>query len=107
MYKLIDDLESLTGIKKYNLEKLAELSTYSISHYVSESILNKSSSISVDIGIGYLYFENEDNTIRYKFVPNEKFEKSIIDSYKGIDLLDRKLDENLGARITNTYKELF
>lgn len=107
MYKLVDDLEALTGIKKYNLEKLVELSVYSISHCVSESILNKSSSISVDIGIGYLYFENEDNIIRYKFVPTEKFEKSLINSYEGIDLLDKKLDENLGARITNTYKELF
>ena len=49
----------------------------------------------------------QDNIIRYKFTPNEKFEKNLQLSYKGVDILDKKLDENLGQRISSTYKELF
>lgn len=107
MYDLIADVEALSGVKRYNIDKLIDLSLYSISHDVIESKLSGSNSCTIDIGIGYLYFEYEDNIIRYKFTPNEKFEKNLQLSYKGVDILDKKLDENLGQRISSTYKELF
>ena len=106
MYDLIADVEALSGVKRYNIDKLIDLALYSISHDVIESKLPGSNSCTVDIGIGYLYFEYEDNIIRYKSTPNEKFEKNLQLSYKGVDILDKKLDENLGQRISSTYKEL-
>ena len=107
MYDLIADVEALSGVKRYNIDKLIDLALYSISHDVIESKLSGSNSCTIDIGIGYLYFEYEDNIIKYKFTPNEKFEKNLQLSYKGVDRLDKKLDENLGQRISSTYKELF
>lgn len=107
MYDLIEDVEVLSNVKRYNIDKLIDLAIYSISHDIIESIKKKEISNTIDIGIGYLYFEAKDNIISYKFIPSDKLEKTIINSYKGIDLLDKKLDENLGKRITNTYKELF
>ena len=36
MYDLIADVEALSGVKRYNIDKLIDLALYSISHDVIE-----------------------------------------------------------------------
>ena len=108
MANLIDDLSVLTTIKKYNLEELVNKSNMIISHAVMESIRNKESTATVDIGIGKLLVKSEEDTLRFKFIPSTKLESTLIDTYSsGKSLLIEKIDSELGKRIEKTYKDLF
>ena len=61
MYDLIEDVEVLSNVKRYNIDKLIDLAIYSISHDIIESIKKKEISNIIDIGIGYLYFEAKND----------------------------------------------
>lgn len=108
MHNLIHDLSTLTGIGEYNLEGLVNKSVAVISHDVEEALRNKESVTSINIGIGELHLTNVEDKVMYKFIPSARLEKAIKDTYKERrSLLTIEIDEALGKRIQNTYKDLF
>lgn len=104
---LIEDLSVLTGVSKYNLIDLANLSVDVISHDINESILQHESVTEINIGIGTLLITNQDNSIKYKFIPSKTLENNVYNSYQKQDTLELKVDKVLGERINKTYKDLF
>lgn len=107
MYNLLDDLSVLTNIKKYNFEQICDLSIDIFNYDILENINKKEPVTTIDIGIGILYIINDSDTIKYKFIPSSKLEKSIRNAYKGKNQLENKVDTQLGNRLNNSYKELF
>ena len=108
MSNLLEDLSVITRVCKYNFDELASKSVAIISHSVEESLRNKENITEVDIGIGTLLIKNEEETLLYKFIPSKKLEESVkttVTSRKSP--LAVMIDETLGRRITNTYKDLF
>lgn len=106
-FNLIEDLSCLTGVRQNLLNDLVTCTNSIISHDIVETIMNKEKVTIVNIGIGYLYFTNEDNIIKYKFVPSEKLEKVIVSSYKKKNELSVKIEDSLSRKISECYKELF
>ena len=108
MRDLIVDLSTLTTIGKYNLDELVLKSIAVIGHDIEESLREHRNVISIDIGIGELHITNVDDNVLYKFIPSKKLEETVRKTY-----IDRKsplaleVDEALGKRITNRYKDLF
>lgn len=107
MFDLKKDLSVLTNVKEYNLEHLIKSAIDIINYDVAENIAKRNPITTIDIGIGILYITNDNNTVEYKFIPSSNLEKAITDSYKGINQLKYKVDEQLGNRLNSTYKELF
>lgn len=108
MPNLINDLSTLTGIGQYNLEELVAKSIAVISHDVAESIRDKEAVTSINIGIGELLITNVENVVKYKFIPAARLERAIVATFEaGESSLALSVDEALGKRIQNTYKDLF
>lgn len=107
MVDLIKDIATLTTIPENSLEKLAEKAVFCISSGVEETILKQESIVEVDLGFGTLNIELKTDTVRYKFIPNEKLENAIIDTVVNKrNLLQDKLEKTLVDRVVGTYKDL-
>ena len=108
MTNLLDDLSILTTISKTNLVFLSQMSEAVICHALVESIKDKDEYAEIDIGIGSLYIKNTEEGIKYKFVPTEHL-SSVVETAARTKKspLGLKVDEVLGRRIMNTYKDLF
>ena len=108
MYSLLDDLSIVTTIGKMNFEQLAAKSVAIISHDIVESVKNRETVTSIDIGIGVLKITVQDDLVRYKFIPSNKLDSVVKDTYnRGQSKLVADIDSALGKRITKTYKDLF
>jgi hypothetical protein len=79
-----------------------------ICHAFLESIKNKDDYAEIDIGIGSLYIKSTEDGIKYKFVPSDHLSAVVeTTSRTKKSPLGLKVDEVLGRRIMNTYKDLF
>lgn len=108
MTNLLNDLSVLTTVAQSNLNGMAKISEAILCHAVVESLKDNEEYAEIDIGIGYLYIKNTDDGIKYKFVPSDHLESVLASSIKHKrSPLSLKVDEVLGRRIMNTYKDLF
>lgn len=103
---LIKDVSTLTTIPEKYLEKLLDKFHYAICDNIVEGVLEGKSLIELNIGIGTLYINILENSVKYKFVPSPKLESNIRDIIiKETNPLELKLESNLVDKITNIYKE--
>ena len=74
---------------------------------IYESILNKQDITEMDIGIGTLYILNNDQGIKFKYIPNKQVEEAvkdtIVDQENPVQLI---LEKRLVSKIVNTYKDI-
>lgn len=102
------DLAILTSIPQDTLDKLTEKSIWCIGHDFYESILGNQNISEIDIGIGKLIISDEEDSIKYKFIPSDNLEKTLLDiSLTHKEPLQVILEKWLCSKITNTYKDIF
>lgn len=107
MQNLLNDLSILTCVESKDINKLKDISISLISHYIVESLKQRDTIASFDLGIGTLHISNKEDGVHYKFVPSKEFEKQVSDTYKtGKSRLKLDIEKALGSRLTNTYKDL-
>jgi len=105
---LINDVSELTCLKRYFLDKLINTANYCISDYILEAKLKDEDLVSIDLGIGTLNIIITNNEIEYNFVPSNKLEKSIVETYQTEQCPMREVvSEALVNRMVSTYKEIF
>jgi|GEM_PF-3312648 len=108
MSKIIEDVSKLTTIPDKSIYKLMDKFVYCISDAIVEDIISLNDITEADIGLGTLYIQHIGNEIKYKFIPNDYFNKVVIDSVTNkLNLLEKSVEKNLVDKITNTYKDLF
>lgn len=107
MIRLIDDLATTTQIAKYTLGKLETEVESCIAHAVFEGLSEGVMTTEVDIGIGVLYIRREQDSVKYKFIPSQSFERLINDTIitKTSPLIERA-ESSLRERIEAGYKNL-
>lgn len=102
------DLSTLTNVPIKYYDKMENTLQYIISDGIHESLSQGEPITEFVSDIGSLLINVEDNEIRYKFVPSEKFNEAIKSNIKyGQNLLEDKLTGILLDRITSLYKDLF
>ena len=107
MYNLLDDLTVVTNIGRFNYEELANKSVAIISHNVEESLRDDEIISTIDIGIGQLNIYHTSDEIKYKFIPSKKLDDTILNTCKTRkSQLAITVDNELGRRLSNTYKGL-
>ena len=108
MSNLIEDLSTLTTIAKYNLDSLVNKSISIISHDVEESLRELEDLTEIDLGIGTLFIQHKDTSIKYRFIPCRKLDETLVNTYNTRKSnLVLEVDEALRDRIEKTYKDLF
>lgn len=107
MNNIIEDVAALTTIPKLSLEKLCEKVEWSICDSLIEENMKGNNPATIDIGFGKLIIADLDNCVKYKFIPNSRFDdnvKAALDEHKN-NIPDR-LEKKLVYKIINTYKDL-
>lgn len=107
MTNIIEDVSKLTSISKDALNKLQEKSIWCICNAVYENQLINSILTEIDLGIGKLYISNEEEGVKYKFIPSSYLEnmvnKTLDDNKNPLQLI---VEKKLANRIVNTYKTI-
>lgn len=78
MIDVVKDISDLTGVYKYQLDKLVDKTEEEICQCVLESIQNKDEVCSLDLGYGNLIIDVDEDGIVYKFIPSESLEKMLV-----------------------------
>jgi len=104
---ILEDMPVLTGIPKFNFEKLVKRCNALINHYTYEAFSEGENIVYIDVGIGRLTIEIEEKCIKYGFQPSIALDKSVKSALKS-DVTDitKLIDITLKRRIQDTYKEL-
>lgn len=102
------DLQQLTNIPDYLLNKLTNLTSDIISHYVVASKFENSNTTEIDLGFGKLVIYIVDEEIHYKFIPSTNLEEAICNAIiNNEDILITKAEKSLKDKFMKAYKELF
>lgn len=108
MTNLLDDISTLTSISKTNLIAISNISEAVICHAFLESVKDRKEFAEIDVGVGKLCIKNTEDGIKYKFIPSEHLSSVVETTVRTKKSpLGLKIDEVLGRRIMNTYKDLF
>lgn len=100
-------LSYLTSIEEKDLTRLIEILESIIIDDTIEDIAQEKDTTYVDIGLGQLSIFHSNDTLKFKFTPNAKFEEGLINAcIHDVNQLDTKIEQSLKDRITNTYKDL-
>lgn len=106
-YNLIKDLNFLTTIPENTLNKIKDISIYSICNDIEESTLEKDSIVEIDLGIGDLIVGLDEKGIKYKFIPSKKMEENIQNTFlQKKNPLTINIEKSLIKKLTNIYKDL-
>ena len=107
MTKLVEDLETLTTIPESTLNKLIAKVCFCICEAVEESVLAHEQITEIDVGIGTLYIQTVEDSVKYKFIPSAKLNEAVVTTIKeGKSPLVKLVEATLKDRITNVYKQL-
>lgn len=107
MINIIEDLSKITEISEKDLNKLIIKSIWCICNSVAENNLINKNLTELNIGLGKLLILDEDNVIKYKFIPSKLLEKNLIKTLtEGKNPLKMVLEKTLCSRIINTYKDI-
>lgn len=63
--------------------------------------------IEINIGVGTLLISDDQDIVKYKFIPSESLEESINETLRtGKSPLELKLEKSLLNKIIKTYKDI-
>lgn len=100
-------LSDLTTVPIESIDKL-EYYLYAIhSHDIVTQMLADKELLEIDIFEGKIYLSIENDAVKYKFVPNDKFSKLVVDSILNKDSkLLNAVTEKLKKSLANWRKDL-
>jgi hypothetical protein len=105
---MLEDISALTTIPLASLEKIFNKGIMTICDDVEDTLNHKENECEVDIGIGKMRIQINEENIKYKFIPSGKLEKQVLQTVQeGKNPLETQLEAELSKRIMNVYKELF
>jgi ribosomal protein L17 len=105
---IIEDTAVLTTIPEKAIKKLIEKMVYAINEAVVEARIMGEDTLQMDIGLGTLLIKLSNDSIQYKFIPGDKLEESVKNTFiNKQNLLEDALDASLVNKLTNIYKDLF
>ena len=106
-YNMAKDLSALTAISVRRIDTLQELLCKIITDDVLCSLRNGEQVSNIDTGIGTLSILSTDSEISYKFCPNQRIEKMLVDAIKsGSSPLEKEIETALCKKIIQTSKTL-
>ena len=107
MSNIVEDVSKLTTIPEKTFSKLEHKVIYAICEQIQEDVLEEKTMSELDIGLGVLYIKHEGAEIKYKFIPNQTFEKAVYNTVvKKLNLMESALNDTLSKKVIEVYKDL-
>ena len=102
------DLSTLSTIPEKSINHLSDYINCIHSHSVVTQLVDaKSNIIDIEIFEGTIRLQLVDDEIKYKFIPNEKFETMLVNTITTKkSLLVDKLEEKLKSVLSSAYKDV-
>ena len=105
---IVEDIATITTIPPASLRKLFDKVGWCICNAVEESRLRNEDITEINVGYGNLLISIENNQIQYKFIPNSKLEKGLVETIVNKkNSLVVNLEQTFANRIVKTYKDMF
>lgn len=104
---LIKELSTLTTLPASTLGSLVSIGIDAICYDVLENSNVGENVSEINIGIGTLSILVDDNQIRYKFLPSDKLESSLVSAVvSGENPLVRRIENKVREKLSTATKEL-
>lgn len=106
-FNLIDDVSTLTTIKKSQLNRLCKIVELLVADDMIESIRAGEQVLSIDIGVGQLALLVDNTGVTYKFTPSKQLESKIHDVLLGKEEpLEKELEVLVCKKMITASKNL-
>ena len=107
MIDLVEDVSNLTCVPDHILKKFVPIINYSIAHGVYETKISDKSTTVVNLSIGELHIQHENNSVKYRFIPSVDLEKLVAQTITtNRSPIVSTIEKNLEHKIKHAYKEL-
>lgn len=108
-YDAVEDLCSLTALKKTKLDKVLNKLSDVICDDTLETKLKGESSVELNIGFGTLLVSiGEKDKVSYNFIPSKKLSRNMNKTLKGSkSVVEEKLEKDIVNALIMPFKELY
>lgn len=104
---IIEKLSTITTVPTNTYDHLNDVLNMVHSQDTFAQILEGKNPVEIETFEGTIYISRNDDTLQYKFVPNEAFIKVITDTYvNNKSYLIRVASDKLKRTLINTYKDI-
>ena len=103
-----EDLSLLTTVSDSVFIKLVNKIEWCISDYIEKAILEGENQVDIDLDIGTLSIQFDNDQIKYRFVPSQRLEKVVTNTVvnERNDLV-LNAENSLVSKLVHTYKNFF
>ena len=110
MYRadIVQDISTLTTVQKSSIDRLNTQAVKCICYSVCEALSKNEKDLCLDIGIGNLFINIDDSSVKYRFEPSTFMDNSVVDSVlSGKNPVIEDIESSLLSKVNTTYKNLF
>lgn len=110
MYRanIVQDISTLTTVQKSSIDRLCTQAVKCICYCVCEAMSKDEKDMCLDIGVGNLFINIDDESVRYRFEPSVFMDNSVAESVlSGKNPVIEDIESSLLNKVNTTYKELF
>ena len=110
MYRMdiVQDISTLTTVQKSSIDRLCTQAVKCICYCICEALSKNEKDLCLDIGIGSLFINIGEDSVKYRFEPSMFMDNSIIDSVlSGKNPVIEDIESSLLNKVNTTYKDLF
>ena len=110
MYRMdvVQDISTLTTVHKSSIDRLCTQAVKCICYCVCEALSKNEKDLCLDIGIGSLFINIDDESVKYRFEPSIFMDNSVIESVlSGKNPVIEDIESSLLNKVNTTYKDLF
>lgn len=110
MYRMdiVQDISTLTTVQKSSIDRLCTQAIKCVCYCICEALSKNEKDLCLDIGIGSLFINIGEDSVKYRFEPSMFMDNSIIDSVlSGKNPVIEDIESSLLNKVNTTYKDLF
>lgn len=110
MYRadIVQDISTLTTVQKSSIDRLCTQAIKCVCYCICEALSKNEKDLCLDIGIGSLFINIGEDSVKYRFEPSMFMDNSIIDSVlSGKNPVIEDIESSLLNKVNTTYKDLF
>jgi hypothetical protein len=110
MYRanIVQDISTLTTVQKSSIDRLCTQAVKCICYCVCEAMSKDEKDMCLDIGVGNLFINIDNESVRYRFEPSVFMDNSVSESVlSGKNPVIEDIESSLLNKVNTTYKELF
>lgn len=110
MYRMdiVQDISTLTTVQKSSIDRLCTQAVKCVCYCICEALSKNEKDLCLDIGIGSLFINIGEDSVKYRFEPSMFMDNSIIDSVlSGKNPVIEDIESSLLNKVNTTYKDLF